>query len=143
MDIKRRMLEDMAVKLADEFDQNFRRKAFFTKRWLPSKHGLIKTGTLRRSIKATVEGDGVRFTSQVPYAVAHNEGFDGTARVRAHRRRLRKTGKEYAVKAHSRRFSLPQRQFVGDGPDTRRIVKECVDRAVEELGVEVKRRLTE
>lgn len=136
MNIKQQILEDMAVELADEFDLNFRRKGFFARRWLPSKHGLIHTGALRRSINHRVEPDGVRFTSNVPYALAHNEGFSGTKQVRQHTRRI--GGKRVTVRSHSRRFSLPQRQFVGDGPDTQRIIRECVDRAVTEFASTIK-----
>ena len=31
--LKRNILNDMRVELADEFDRNFERKAFFTRKW--------------------------------------------------------------------------------------------------------------
>ena len=73
------------------------------------------TGTMRRSIQGHVEGDGVRFTSSVPYASVHNEGGTIAQNVRAHQRRNKKTGKSYQVRAHQRRITMPRRQFVGDG----------------------------
>ena len=90
--IKRNILNDMRVELADEFDRNFERKAFFTRKWKPrriNRRGslLIVTGALRRSIKAEVKGNGVAFTSNVPYAVAHNEGLSGSMSIKAHSRR--------------------------------------------------------
>lgn len=127
------LLQDIAVELADEFDQNFRRKAFFTKAWKPSKHGLIKTGAMRRSVQYRVEADGVRFTSNVPYAVAHNEGMDENVSVRQHRRRHPKTRKQYTVRAHQRRQRLPERRFVGDGPEAQRIIGSCCDNAAAAL----------
>ena len=104
--LKRNILDDMRVELSDEFDKNFDRKAFFTKKWKrranPNAKGslLMVTGTMRRSIKAEVRGNGVRFTSAVPYAAIHNEGGTGTKPVRQHTRTSRK-GKQYTVKAHT------------------------------------------
>lgn len=130
--LKRNILNDMRVELSEEFDRNFTRKAFFTKKWKrradPNAKGslLIVTGTLRRSIRSEVKGDGVRFTSAVPYASIHNEGGSGTKSVRQHTRTSRK-GRQYTVRAHTRRFTMPQRQFVGDGPRTREIIKGVID----------------
>lgn len=121
----------MRVELTEEFDRNFERKAFFTKKWKPRTYPatrgslLIVTGKLRRSIRSQVQGDGVRFTSSVPYASIHNEGGEGTKSVKAHTRKSKK-GKSYTVRAHSRRFTMPQRQFIGDGPETRKIIENIV-----------------
>lgn len=115
------------MELSDEFDRNFLRKAFFSKKWKPRANPdakgtlLMVTGTLRRSIRAEVRGNGVRFTSAVPYAAIHNEGGTGTKPVRRHTRVSRK-GRLYTVRAHTRRFTMPQRQFVGDGERTREII---------------------
>lgn len=130
--LKRNILNDMRVELSEEFDRNFTRKAFFTKKWKrradPNAKGslLIVTGTLRRSIRSEVKGDGVRFTSAVPYASIHNEGGSGTKSVRQHTRTSRK-GRQYTVRAHTRRFTMPQRQFVGDGKRTQELIKGVID----------------
>lgn len=56
--LKKNIIADMRVELAEEFDKNFTRKAFFTdkwkKRWNPNALGslLVVTGSLRRSIQA-------------------------------------------------------------------------------------------
>ena len=76
---KQKLLSDAKVKLTEEFNRNFERKAFFTRKWKPRRNNrrgslLIVSGALRRSISASVKGDGVAFTSNVPYASAHNEG---------------------------------------------------------------------
>ena len=129
--IKRKILNDMRVELTEEFDRNFERKAFFTKKWKPRTYPatrgslLIVTGKLRRSIRSQVQGNGVRFTSSVPYASIHNEGGEGTKSVKAHTRKSKK-GKSYTVRAHSRRFTMPQRQFIGDGDETRKIIENIV-----------------
>ena len=121
----------MRVELTEEFDRNFERKAFFTKKWKPRTYPatrgslLIVTGKLRRSIRSQVQGNGVRFTSSVPYASIHNEGGEGTKSVKAHTRKSKK-GKSYTVRAHSRRFTMPQRQFIGDGDETRKIIENIV-----------------
>lgn len=77
----KKMLTDLKVKLSEEFDRNFERKAFFTQPWkgrVNELHGtvLMVKGTLRKSIRSRIEGDTVRWTSAVPYAEIHNAGGD-------------------------------------------------------------------
>ena len=128
--MKHRILQDLRVELTDEFDRNFERKAFFGNRWKPRRSEgrgtlLLVTGTLRRSIRSSVVGDGVRFTSQVPYATVHNEGGTIAQNVRAHQRRI----------------NMPQRQFIGDGPDTRRIIKSVIDDNLQQYNNELTKAL--
>lgn len=140
--LKRNILNDMRVELSEEFDRNFTRKAFFTKKWKrradPNAKGslLIVTGTLRRSIRSEVKGDGVRFTSAVPYASIHNEGGSGTKSVRQHTRTSRK-GRQYTVRAHTRRFTMPQRQFVGDGKRTQELIKGVIEDNVKDFDIQL------
>ena len=140
--LKRNILNDMRVELSDEFDKNFDRKAFFTKKWKPRAHDypkgslLMVTGTMRRSVKAEVKGNGVRFSSAVPYAAIHNEGGKGTKQVRQHTRTSRK-GKQYTVKAHTRKFNMPQRQFVGDAPRTQEIIKGVIADNIAEFNIQL------
>lgn len=130
---KRTVLSDIAVELKDEFDENFNRKGFFDKKWKPRKNLkangslLVVRGHLRGSISTHVSDDGVHFTSSMPYASVHNEGFQGMQSVKAH------TRKEKQVRAHTRHANIPQRQFIGDGKDTRRIIRGCLDRSAAEL----------
>lgn len=76
---------------------------------------LVKSGDLRRSLRATVTGPTtIRLSTDVPYAKIHNEGslVSATATVRAH---VRKTKKGNAnVKSHKRdiNFTMPKRQFM-------------------------------
>lgn len=131
-ELKRKILTELRVELADEFDKNFERKAFFSQNWKPRQNPkargtlLMVTGTLRRSIKSQILTDGVRFSSAVPYAAIHNYGGQGTKQVRAHSRKSPK-GNTYNVKAHSRKFAMPQRQFLGDGKETRLIVEKIIN----------------
>lgn len=140
--LKKNILNDMRVELSEEFDRNFTRKAFFTKKWKrradPNAKGslLIVTGTLRRSIRSEVKGDGVRFTSAVPYASIHNEGGSGTKSVRQHTRTSRK-GRQYTVRAHTRRFTMPQRQFVGDGKRTQELIKGVIEDNLKDFDIQL------
>ena len=143
--LKKNILQDLRVELTDEFDRNFERKAFFGNRWKPRRSEgrgtlLLVTSTLRRSIRrSSVVGDGVRFTSQVPYATVHNEGGTIAQNVPAHQRR--RHGKTHDVRAHQRRINMPQRQFIGDGPDTRRIIKSVIDDNLEQYKQELTKAL--
>ena len=133
--LKADILSDMRVELSDEFDRNFERKAFFSDKWKPRARDyprgslLMVSSALRRSVKGGAETleDGVRFSSAVPYASIHNEGLTGYKMVRAHTRTIRKTGKTHNVRAHQRRFNMPQRQFIGDSPETQRIIRGVID----------------
>jgi phage gpG-like protein len=141
-EIKRNILKDMRVELSDEFDKNFDRKAFFTAKWKRRAHNypkgslLMVTGTMRRSIKAEVKGNGVRFSSAVPYAAIHNEGGTGTKPVRQHTRTSKK-GKQYTVRAHIRKFTMPRRQFVGDGKRTQEIIKGVISDNVADFNMQL------
>ena len=140
--LKKNIISDLRVELAEEFDKNFQRKAFFTERWKknrnPNARGslLVVTGTLRRSIQASETPDGVRFTSNVPYATLHNEGGKGSVTVRQHTRTSKK-GKTYAVRQHNRTVNVPQRQFVGDGQHTQRIIQNVIDDNLEQYNKEL------
>ena len=140
--LKKNIIADMRVELAEEFDKNFTRKAFFTNKWKkrrnPNALGslLVVTGSLRRSIQAKETPDGVRFTSNQPYATLHNEGGKGSVTVRQHTRKSKK-GKSYTVRQHNRAVNVPQRQFVGDGQDTQRIIKNVIDDNLEQYNQEI------
>lgn len=142
------MLKDLKVELSDEFNRNFQRKAFFSEKWKPRQPRkkargslLLVTGTMRRSIRSEVTESGVRFSSAVPYTAAHNEGAEGTRSIKAHTRKSKK-GKTYTVKAHTRQFNLPKRQFIGDGEEVRKLVQQVVEDCVAEIDVELQKMLT-
>lgn len=73
---------------------------------------LVKTGQLRRSVRARANGMNVTISSDKPYAEIHNEGgeIDTVQAVQAY---TRKNGSK--VKTHSRKVSLkmPERKFMG------------------------------
>lgn len=100
---------------------------------------LIDTGRLRRSIRIVrITGMAVTIGTDVPYAKAHNEGFKGVVKVKAHARnrytrektgtgKFTKRGKERmktvsrisgntSVSGYERRVNIPRRQFMGNSP---------------------------
>jgi phage gpG-like protein len=74
------VLKDIKVELTDEFDLNFERKAFFDQPWpetkWPNRKGslMMRSGALRRSIRARLTNNELVFSSSVPYAKIQNEG---------------------------------------------------------------------
>ena len=138
--LKADILEDMRVELSDEFDRNFERKGFFSDKWKPRAHEyrrgtlLMVSGAMRRSTQGEVSGDGVRFTSAEPYTTLHNEG--GKITVTAKMKRFfwakykeskDKSWKCMAIMKVGKVLTIPQRQFIGDCPDTRHIIRDVID----------------
>lgn len=149
-DLRRNILDRARVKLTEEFHRNFERKAFFGRAWAPRRHGkrgslLVVSGRLRRSIRTHVSASGIRFSSSMPYASAHNEGYDGAAKVPAYIRRAhsarRKAGgrtkrvavKAHPVHAHTKHLKLPERRFIGDAPEVRRAIEQCIHQEMADL----------
>ena len=83
-DLEKKITIGAAKELADEFDLNFKRKAFFTEKWASPKinnsRGSVmnRSGNLRRSIKYNVRDGMIVFSSSLPYASIHNEGGEIT-----------------------------------------------------------------
>lgn len=91
--LKRRILKDIRVEAASEFDRNFETQSFFGQAWQrhrsparADKHILVDTGALRRSISAQSDEDSITFRSALPYAAIHNEG--GEIKVTARMKRF-------------------------------------------------------
>lgn len=115
---------------------------------------LSKTGRLRRSIKIrSVRFQKIVIATDVAYAAAHNYGYKGTVSVRSHTRRrygrekeeyTTKTGKQstrqkkvvkssFTVRQHTRKMSMPQRQFMGHSPMLDRKLNKVIERQMEHL----------
>lgn len=77
-------ITDLRVELMEEFDRNFERKAFFDHPWPPTKYPnkrgslMMRTGALRRSLRASSNDHSITFSSSLPYASIHNEGGEIT-----------------------------------------------------------------
>ena len=108
---------------------------------------LILSGRMRRSIRITgITGLNTTIGTDVPYARAHNEGFNGIVNVRAFKRnryvkeklgsgKFTKAGNERMktvsrlgnagqVKAHTRSVKITKRQFMGDSPALQKILSD-------------------
>nr|DAV24510.1 MAG TPA: tail morphogenesis protein [Caudoviricetes sp.] len=157
------VLTDTKVKLTEAFDRNFERKGFFGNGWpetkIPNRRGslMIRTGTLRRSIRSTVEGSSVRWTSSVPYADLQNNGGElvitekmkryfwamyykvsGAAKGRKGSAKKAfsveaEQWKALALKKVGDKLKIPKRQFIGDHPEVKRMVDDIVNFNMKEL----------
>lgn len=137
------ILRDARVKLTEMFNNNFREQGFFGQKWVATKVSkvnkrgagsiLIVTGAMRRSIRSMVRGMAVVFTSNLPYTALHNEGGNFSVTVRAHSRTNRKTGNTCTVRSHSRRMSMPQRQFIGDHEKVQQALGDIVYKNLQEF----------
>lgn len=138
--LKADILEDMRVELSDEFDANFGRKGFFSDKWKPRAYDnprgslLMVSSAMRRSAQGEVSGNGVRFTSALPYTTLHNEGgkITVTAKMKRffwykYKQTKDEAWKRMALMKTGKVITIPQRQFIGDGPDTRRIIRGVID----------------
>ncbi len=137
--LKADILDDMRVELSDEFDRNFERKGFFSDKWKPRAHDyargslLMVSGAMRRSAQGQVSGDGVRFSSSLPYTTLHNEGGKITVTAKMKRyfwAQFMKTKDEawrrMALMKVGKVINMPERRFIGDGPDTQRIIRDVI-----------------
>lgn len=148
--LKQTLLTDIKVELYEEFDLNFGRKAFFSDKWKPRAHDyprgslLMVSSNLRRSINAEVVRDGVRFTSSMPYASAHNEGakISVTPRMKKffwakYKSTKQEMWKYLALKKVGSVIELPERRFIGDGPDTSRLIETVITDFCKEFGLQL------
>jgi phage gpG-like protein len=114
---------------------------------------LIKSGRLKRSIRAAALPGIARVVTDVPYAKAHNEGVTETVSVKAHQRNRykkvktkikTKSGKERnrtdkqktgsgTVKSHSRKMNLPARPFMVHNAALDRMVGKIIDDAITKI----------
>lgn len=163
----KQILKDVQVELTDEFDKNFENKSFFGETWQPTKWAnnkgslMMRTGNLRKSIAATIEGDAIVWRSSLPYAAIHNEGGEitvtekmkrffwamyykasgavgktakGAARNTVRNRRLTAEAaiwKNLALMKVGSKMKIPKRQFIGNHPQVDVSVKRVVDRRMD------------
>lgn len=138
-----KILKDGKVKLTEMFDRNFSEQGFFGKKWVATKANkinkagqqgsiLIVTGQMRRSIRSYIRGNGIVFTSNLPYTALHNEGGKFAVSVRAHQRSSR-NGKTYTVRSHSRMINMPQRQFIGEDAKVQQALSDIVAKNLEQM----------
>jgi phage gpG-like protein len=74
------IIQDTRVKLSEQFDRNFENKSFFGAPWSPTKYPIkrgtlmMRSGALRKSIRSSVSGSTITWSSSLKYAAIHNEG---------------------------------------------------------------------
>jgi phage gpG-like protein len=157
------ILSDLRVDLTDEFDRNFERKAFFSKKWDPkAPNGLIGKGKLRRSIRSKIVGKSIVFTSTEDYAEIHNEGGEitvtekmkrffwakayeagGKTRTKSGKKSKSKSADKWgkqaeifkglALKKVGSKIKIPQRQIIGNAPEVNASIKRIADFHINEL----------
>ena len=161
-------LNDIKVKLGEEFDRNFERKAFFDKKWkstrLTNSRGslMMRTGNLRHSIQSKISKDTIVFSSSMPYAEIQNNG--GTISVTEKMKRFfwamhyKASGgakgkgkkaqrlsteaqqwKALALKKVGSKIEIEQRQFLGDHPRARKMIETIINDNLQELNNELKK----
>lgn len=164
----RNILQDVKVDLAQEFDRNFERKAFFDKPWPATKlrnyRGslMMRSGKLRRSIKAQISGATITFSSSMPYAAIHNEGGEITVTDKMKRyfwamyykasgavvkgsksKRNQRISTEadqwkaLALMKVGTKMKIDQRQFIGHHPQVDTAIRKIVDHNIQQLASEL------
>jgi len=128
-DFLKQTLTDIKVKLGEEFDRNFQRKAFFDEKWPATKltyhRGslMMRTGRLRKSLLSPkVTSNGIIWSSSLPYADIHNNG--GEMRVTPQMRKFfwakyyqtssattKKKNGEASSSARNRKLSIEAEQW--------------------------------
>lgn len=149
-ELKKTLLDDLRVELSEEFDRNFERKGFFSDKWKPRAHDyargslLMQSGAMRRSTQGEVSGGGVRFTSSEPYTALHNEGGKITVTGKMKKffwAKFKETGeagwKYMALMPVGRVIEVPERRFIGDGPETKRIIETVIKDFCEKFGLQL------
>lgn len=136
------IVESVALRYVDD---NFRNQGYEGDRWKDSNGTiLVKSGTLRRGFEGEATANQVKITNDVPYAAAHNEGFNGEVSVPEHQRAVfvkkgakkTKTGK-VKVKAYKKKLKLPQRQMApitsNDSPTLSKNINEAISNKINSI----------
>lgn len=156
-----RTLTDIKVKISEEFDRNFERKAFFDEKWPQPKFinrrgsMMMRTGKLRRSITSELSGTKITFSSSMPYAELHNDGgsFKVTAKMKKYfwakyyetsGIKTKKTTKisieakqwkALALKKIGETIKIERRQFIGHHPQTDKMILEIINKNISQLQI--------
>lgn len=168
--LQRKILKDISVEAASEFDKNFETQSFFGQAWQRHKsptrageHILMKSGALRRDIKAKSDENSITFQASLPYAAIHNEGGeikvtarmkrffwamyykangglgrrkDGTLRKDKRNARLSTEAefwKHMALMKVGSTVKIPRRRFLGTHPDLEKEVTAIIEKRLSEF----------
>lgn len=151
-------LTDIKIKLTDEFDMNFQRKAFFNEKWASTKlHNhrgslMMRTGNLRSSMQSKIINNSIVFTSSMPYANIQNNGGEITVTPKmkkyfwAKHLEAKKANKStdaqqfkaMALKKVGDKIKIPKRQFIGHHPEVDKHIRNIINHNLEELSKQLK-----
>jgi len=148
-------LKDIRIELSDVFDKNFEKKSFFAEAWRREQADpglgslMMRTGTLRRSIRSQINGNVIEFYSEHPGAALHNEGgaiivtarmkrffwakyyemAGRTSRSKANesKAKIAEYYKALALKKVGDKITLPKRQFLGYAPEVEVTVRKIIE----------------
>lgn len=156
------LIKDIKIELDDEFDRNFERKAFFDKSWsqtkLTNNKGslMMRSGNLRKSIRSSIQGDKIIWSSSLPYASIQNEGgeitvtqkmksffwamyYKSSGAVKGHSKRDARLSQEasqwkaMALKRAGSKIKIEKRQFIGDHPQVKKSIEFASRGSIDEL----------
>jgi phage gpG-like protein len=169
-DFFKNIVSDIKVELKDEFDKNFQRKAFFNKPWrqkLPNGKGslMMRTGALRRGMRATSDGKNITFTNAQAYASIHNEGgkivvtagmkkffwamfykaSDGVSKSKG-QKQVKLTNeamwwRNMALKKVGSVIVIEQRQFIGWHPSLNKNIERVLNHNLKDIETYIKNKL--
>ncbi len=154
--IFRNIINDIAVDMKEEFDQNFEREAFFSEKWQRRKSPirdkdraiLTDSGRLRSSISSRTTDHSITFYTTLPYAEIHNDGGEivVTKRMKGFfRYKLRMAYREdksspetefwrmMSMKKVGSTIVIPRRRFLGKSPEVEKKVREIIDKNLTEF----------
>mgnify|MGYP002853282096 CR=1 FL=1 len=160
------IVKESAINLSDLFDKSFETKSFNGKQWknrINNRRGslLVDSGALRRSLKYTITGNTIVWTSNLPYAQIHNEGGKIKITPKMHRffwakymslsKKVKKGKKGQVLKASKTNYeeaqlykalalkkigtfiTIPQRQFIGESPEVKIRVDKIANKYINKL----------
>lgn len=159
-------LTDIKIKIGEEFDRNFERKAFFNEKWkspkFPNSRGslMLRTGKLRKSLlNPKITQNSIVWSSSMPYADIHNNGGEikitpqmrkffwamfykiSNAGKRGNLPMQAQMWKALALKKVGETIKIEKRQFIGSHPEVDRHIKEIIKHNFEELKKEIDKNL--
>ena len=104
---------------------------------------MMQSGKLRRSIRASVSGNSVRFSSSEPYAAIHNEGGEiaVTAKMKKffwakYHQTKDEQWKWLALKKIGSKMTIPERRFLGYSPEVEKIITDIIKDNIEQFAKE-------
>lgn len=167
--IFKKIIDEVARELLGKFDENFGNRSFFGEKWKgtnsPNQRGtlMVRTGKLRHSIRANINGNSIHFTSALEYASIHNNGGEIVVTAKMKRffwamhykaaggadkylrgktkERLTKEAqywKSLALMKVGAKMKIEKRQFIGDHPQVKKVIEDVVEHHKNDIEIAIK-----